>query len=80
VIECLRLNTEQVEADDQLQACRDAIGIGSEGWVPLEQYDEIKGRERKLKSYAREADESEEDRLMLNEHWMFDDCDEEEYL
>ncbi|KAF2126260.1 hypothetical protein P153DRAFT_347351 [Dothidotthia symphoricarpi CBS 119687] len=79
VSECLRMNAAQVEADEQLQACRDAIGIGPEGWVPLEQYDEIKERESKLKADALDAAESDEDRLMLCEHWMFDDFDEEEY-
>jgi hypothetical protein len=79
VEDCLRLNTAQVEADEQLQACRDAIGIGSEGWVPLDQYDKIKQREAKLKADALEAAESEHERLMLREHWIFDDFDEDEY-
>jgi hypothetical protein len=79
VKDCLRLNTAQVEADEQLQACRDAIGIGPEGWVPRDQYDEIKQREAKLKTDALEAAESEHERLMLQEHWIFDDFDEDEY-
>lgn len=79
VSECLRLHAAQVEADVQLQACRDVIGIGPEGWVPSEQYDEIKHRENKLKADALEAAESEEERAMLFEHWIFDDFDEDEY-
>ena len=79
VKECLRMNAAQVEADEQLQACRDAIGIGPEGWVPLDQYDEVKQRESKLKADALEAAESEQERLMLCEHWIFDDFDEDEY-
>jgi hypothetical protein len=79
VSECLRLHTAQVEADEQLHACRDAVGIGPEGWVPVEQYDEIKQRESKLKADALEAAESEEERQKLREHWIFDDFDEEEY-
>jgi hypothetical protein len=78
VSECLRVNAAQAEADEQLQACRDAIGIGPEGWVPSEQYDEIKKREIKLKADALEAADSEEERLRLNEHWIFDNFDEEE--
>ncbi|ORY14015.1 kinase-like domain-containing protein [Clohesyomyces aquaticus] len=77
--ECLRVNAEQVESDEQMQACRDAIGIGISGWVPVEQYEEIKGRERKLMADALEGAESDEDRRMLHEHWIFDDFDEEEY-
>lgn len=79
VNECLRLHAAQVEADEQLQACRDVIGIGSEGWVPMAQYDETKQRESKLKADALNAAESEEERQKLCEHWMFDDFDEEEY-
>ncbi|KAL1598080.1 hypothetical protein SLS59_007090 [Nothophoma quercina] len=75
----LHLNAVQMEADEQLQACRNAIGIGPEGWVPLDQYDEIKQRESKLKADALEAAESEQERLMLLEHWIFDDFDEDEY-
>ncbi|KAI4948102.1 hypothetical protein J4E91_006095 [Alternaria rosae] len=40
--ECKRLHRAQIEADEQLQACRDVVGIGPEGWVPLEQYEETK--------------------------------------
>ncbi|KAF2258835.1 kinase-like protein [Lojkania enalia] len=79
VSECVRLNAAQVEADEQLQACRDVIGIGPEGWVPLEQYEEIKQREIKLKADALEAAESGEERARLSEHWIFGDFDEEEY-
>jgi hypothetical protein len=78
--ECLRLHAAQIEADEQLQACRDVVGIGPEGWVPLELYDETKQRETKLKADALDAAESEEERTRLCEHWIFGDFDEEEYL
>jgi hypothetical protein len=77
--ECLRLSAAQVEADEQLQVCRDIVGIGPEGWVPLEQYTETKQRVSKFKADALEAAESEEDRERLHEHWIFGDFDEEEY-
>ena len=79
VNECLRLNAEQIEADEQLQACRDVVGVGPEGWVPLEQYNETMERAIILKTDALEAAESEEERLTINENWIFDDFDEEEY-
>ncbi|KAF2761663.1 hypothetical protein EJ05DRAFT_496565 [Pseudovirgaria hyperparasitica] len=79
VTECKRLNAAQIEADEQLQTCRDVIGVGSEGWVPVEQYEETKQRETKLKADAFNAAESEEERMRLSEHWIFDDFDEEEY-
>jgi len=73
----LRLQAAQVEADEQLQACRDIMGMGTEGWVPLEEYDGIKGRERQSRADTIEAAETEEERRALDAHWMFDDVDEE---
>jgi hypothetical protein len=77
--ESMRLHVEQVEADDQLQACRDAIGAVSEGWVPVEQYDEIKECARKLRAAAFKACEIEEERALLSEHYVLDDFDESKY-
>jgi Phosphotransferase enzyme family len=79
VNDCLRLNSAQVEADEQLEACRDVIGVGPEGWVPSDQYEEAKQRESKLKVDALDAAESDEERARLCEHWVFDDFNEEEY-
>jgi hypothetical protein len=67
-----------MEADEQLQASRDAGGVGPEGEVPVEQYHDIKPREDKLKADALEAAESEEGRQKLSEHWIFHDCDKGE--
>jgi hypothetical protein len=81
VAECLRLNAEQIEADEQYQACIDVICVGSEGWVPVDQYDEAKKREAKLKADALESAGSDElERARLCEHWIFDDFDESDYM
>lgn len=77
--ECLRLHAAHIESDEQLQACRDVLGVGLEGWVPVEQYEETKQRARTLKVDALDAAETEEERQQLIEHWIFDDFDEEEY-
>ena len=77
---CIQLDKAQVEADEQLEACREAIGVGTEGWVPLEFYEEVKQREVKLKADALDAAESEEERVRTREHWIFDDFCEEDYL
>ncbi|EMD88662.1 hypothetical protein COCC4DRAFT_137794 [Bipolaris maydis ATCC 48331] len=61
VAECLRLNHTKVEADEQLRACIDAIGIEIEGWVPAELYDEKNQRVQEFKAVALEATESEEE-------------------
>lgn len=77
--ECLRLHSAQVEADDQFEACKDAIGVGSEGWVPWDQFEEARRSESKLKADALDAAGSDEERAKLREHWVFDDFDEDEY-
>lgn len=50
--ECSHLNTEQIDSDENTEAARNAIGVESGGWVPLEQYDEVKERGRILKAHA----------------------------
>ncbi|KAJ6102628.1 hypothetical protein N7486_005055, partial [Penicillium sp. IBT 16267x] len=79
-IECLRLEKAQSEADEQLQACQEAIGVGIEGWVPISQYDEAKVCERKLKADALEAAETDEQRAIVRANWIFDDFTEEDYM
>lgn len=76
--ECLRLARQQSDADKQFQACQEAIGVANEGWVPVEYY-EAKGRERKLQADALDAAETEEERVRINENWIFDDFCEEDY-
>ena len=78
--DCLRLVSAQLEADEQLEACKGVIGVGPEGWVPSDQYEEAKQRESKLKVGALEAAESDEERARMCEHWHFNDFPEEEYL
>ncbi|KAL4896711.1 kinase-like protein [Aspergillus ambiguus] len=80
VAECLRLEHAQLEADEQFQACKEAIGVGNEGWVPIAHYDDAKERERKLKADALDAAETEEERQALLNNWLFDDFSEEEYV
>jgi hypothetical protein len=80
VSDCLRLISVQVEADEQFKACRDVIGVGPEEWVPPDQYDEAKQRERNLKVDVLDAAESAEERVSICENWVYVDFDEEVYL
>lgn len=75
----LHMHVEQLDSDEKLQACKDAIGMGSEGWVPIEEYENALQRTRLVKAGMLEAAEEEEDRRMIEKHWMFDDFDEGEY-
>ena len=78
--ECLRLNTEIAESDEQLAACKAVIGIGPDGWVTLDGYEEAKKCNAKLKADSLEGVASDLERTRILEHWPFDDQDEDEYL
>lgn len=67
-------------ADSQFQDCLELVGVGGEGWVPIEQYADIRRRERQLKEDTLLEAESEEERKQICDHWIFDDFDEEVYL
>ncbi|KAJ5796191.1 uncharacterized protein N7518_004731 [Penicillium psychrosexuale] len=78
-MECLRLEWAQLEVDEQFQACQEAVGVGHEGWVPVAHYDKAKARERKLRADALDAAETEEERIRIQENWIFDDFSEDDY-
>ncbi|KAJ5366457.1 hypothetical protein N7541_000398 [Penicillium brevicompactum] len=78
--ECLQLQSAQTEADEQMQACQEAIGVGHEGWVPAELYDGARQRERNLMADALDAVESDEEKTRIKENWIFGDFCEEDYL
>ncbi|KIL65763.1 hypothetical protein M378DRAFT_76367 [Amanita muscaria Koide BX008] len=80
VREMMKLDAEQKEADESLEACRDVIGFGPEGWVPAEHYEVAMALTKKLKEDGLAAAESEEERAQVAAHWPFDDMDEEEYM
>ncbi|KAJ5461216.1 uncharacterized protein N7458_002768 [Penicillium daleae] len=70
----------QSEAYEQLQACQDTIGVGYEGWVPIEQYNKAKAYERNLKADTLGAAKTEGERIRIQENWIFDDFCEEDYV
>lgn len=48
--ECLRLEHAKLEAHEQFQASKKAIGVGDEGWVPPAYHEDAKEHKRKLKA------------------------------
>jgi hypothetical protein len=48
--------------------------------LAITQYDEAKACDRKLKSDALDAAETEEERMRIQENWIFDDFCEEDYM
>ncbi|KZT09637.1 uncharacterized protein LAESUDRAFT_756575 [Laetiporus sulphureus 93-53] len=72
----MELDAETRGADETLEACRNMIGFGPEGWMPAEHY-EAMARSKKLKEDGLAAAESEEERAQVAAHWPLD---EEEYM
>ncbi|KIW39678.1 hypothetical protein, variant [Exophiala oligosperma] len=75
---CFNLYREMKEMDEQLDTTMESLGVGSEGWVPNQQYRASKALEAKIKEQALGFAESELERQMLESHWPFDDHDEGE--
>lgn len=59
--EWLRLKCAQAEADEQFKVCQDLIGVGSEGWVPANQYEAAMERNLALKKDVLDAAETAEE-------------------
>ena len=79
VRETVELDKNLREADEMMVKLRDMIGVGSDGWVPPENYGEVMKRIQIVKERTLEVAETEEQRKEIVEHWPFDDFDEEEY-
>lgn len=80
VLECLSLISATEALDSQFQDCLEVVGVGNEGWVPNEQYDTARQRERQLREDTLSEAESEEERSQIRDHWIFDDFDETVYV
>lgn len=80
VLESLCLTGATDALDSQFQECLEMVGVGSEGWVPAEQYDNARQRECQLRGDTLNEAESEEERSQIRDHWIFDDFDETVYL
>lgn len=77
--ERLRLDDlEQVSAV-AWQEIHDELGIGPDGWVANERYEDVKRTVKELKKDSLEEAETEFDRRVIREHWLYDDMDEDEY-
>ena len=80
VRETMKLKEVQREADESLEVCWNAIGLGPESWVPTRRYEEAMTRSRKLKTDGFAVEMSVEERAEIAAHWPFDDMDEEDYM
>jgi len=69
---------KQEQTDEQMKILRNAIGIGSDGWVSDEGYEEAKAKAAEMKAQAIGDADDESEREMTVRHWPFDDHDEDE--
>ncbi|KAF7197402.1 Altered inheritance of mitochondria protein 9, mitochondrial [Pseudocercospora fuligena] len=77
--ECLRLDDAEQQGVEQLEEFRQAIGLGPEGWVSHDNYEGAKEAIARMKEMSLEQAETEEERIAIRDHWIFDDFDENEY-
>lgn len=70
--------TRQEEADAQMDILRNVIGIGIDGWVAHEGYNDAVARASEMKEQALAYAENEVERVLTLRHWPFDDHDEAE--
>ena len=78
--ECLRLDELEQGAEEQLEASKEMLGLGPEGWVSHENYEAAQAAIATMKAMCLEQAESEFERAAVRDHWVFDDMDEDLYL
>ncbi|KAF8177834.1 protein kinase subdomain-containing protein PKL/CAK/Fmp29 [Pholiota molesta] len=77
----MKLAEVQREADEVLEKCESAIGIGTpDGWVPVQYYEETMTRSKKMKADSLAMATSAEERAEIMGNWPWDDIDEEKFM
>lgn len=76
--ECLRLDLLLKEADADMEEIRHGMAIGSDGWVPSEEYDGAVKKNQQIRQVVIDRAEDERDRQLSLAHYPFDDHDEDE--
>ena len=67
-----------MDADVSMERVKDIIGVGPEGWVPIECFEAAKVQNDRFKAQVLEEAEGELDRKQIEKRWPFQDCDEEQ--
>ena len=78
--ETTKLNELQGEADKAFEVWQNIFGLGSEGWVPTQHYEEAVALCKQTKEEALTGATSEEERAEIMGHWPWDDMDEQKYM
>ena len=79
VRETAELNEAQSKADKAFEVWQNMLGLGPEGWVPTQDYEEAVALCKQMKEEALTEATSEEERAEMA-HWPWDDMDEGKYM
>ncbi|KKK25465.1 hypothetical protein AOCH_004383 [Aspergillus ochraceoroseus] len=72
----LELDARQKEADIAMEQMRNVLGVDILGWVPNDEYEATKAMAREIKAKMLEAAETDDDVTGVQNHFPFDDFDE----
>ncbi|KAH7884287.1 protein kinase subdomain-containing protein PKL/CAK/Fmp29 [Phlebopus sp. FC_14] len=75
VRETMELNEVQRRADEALEVWQNMLGLGPEGWVPTQHYEEAVALSKQMKEKG-----LAEERAEIMGHWPWDDMDEGKYM
>ncbi|KAK5114677.1 hypothetical protein LTR62_002250 [Meristemomyces frigidus] len=68
---------EQQDMDRRMYIVREIIAIGTDGWGSFERYDGVVAEANEMEAKALSYAESQLERDMTEQHWPFDDFDED---
>lgn len=76
-VECLRQAALTEEADEYDRILREQMGISSDSWVPLSEYDRAVQEHSNIREKMLVEADDEEERRMMEAHWPWGDHDED---
>ena len=78
-VECLRLDELEQGADEQLEASKEMLNLGPEGWVSHSDYEATQAAISRMKVICLEQADTDVARSAVEDHWVYDDMDEDDY-
>ncbi|KAF9819586.1 hypothetical protein IEO21_02050 [Rhodonia placenta] len=80
VRETRKLNELQEKTDRAFEVWQNIFGLGPDGWVPTQHYEEAVALCKQAKEEAVTEATSQEERAEIMAHWPWDDMDEGKYM
>jgi hypothetical protein len=75
---CLKTDLELMDIDAQIADLRGRFGIGSDGWIPAEEFDEAVAKNNQVLKNLLNLAEDDRDLDLTLRHYPFVDHDEDE--